>query len=555
MQRCALSVLLLAVAATTAPAHFIWIVPEGTDGTTARVIFSDSLEPDDAVPIEKIAATRLLVREGTGKGVALDWKKAEHRYLVRVPGQGPVTLGGICRYGVLQRGEGKPFFLAYYPKYIRGPVEASKPWEELPCEIVPQGSGRFRVLYAGKPAPDAEVVAVTPGRKENQTLRTDAQGEFTLPLASPGLYAVRARHIESKAGEHDGKKYEEARHYATLVFRVPDAPPKNAPRSQAAADVPTYPPLPRAVSSFGAAVADGWVYVYGGHCARTHQYSTEAVLGTFHRLKLSDPATWEELPPGPAVQGLALVAHQGKVYRIGGMQPRNPPGERADNHSLASCTRFDPATGRWEALPDLPEGRSSHDAVVAGDKLIVVGGWNMHGAGKKTDWHSTGLILDLKKQPLQWRPVQQPFQRRALTAAVHAGRVYVLGGMTPDGTIERTVNVYDPAQDAWTTAPEIPGPQRNGFAPAAADAGGRLYVSGADGLLFRLAASGTAWEEVGRLQQPRIVHRLVPAKPNLLVALGGAAKGTNVALTEALTPSRAGANAEPPAAPGGTSRP
>jgi hypothetical protein len=35
-----------------------------------------------------------------------------------------------------------------------------------------------------------------------------------------------------------------------------------------------YPPLPEAFSSFGAAVADGHVYVYGGHTARTHLYST-----------------------------------------------------------------------------------------------------------------------------------------------------------------------------------------------------------------------------------------------------------------------------------------
>src|SRR5688500_5501399 len=89
-----------------------------------------------------------------------------------------------------------------------------------------------------------------------------------------------------------------------------------------------YPPVPRAVSSFGAAVSDGWLYVYGGHCARTHQYSTEAVVGTFHRLKLSNPKAWEELPGGPPLQGLALVAHGGKIYRVGGMQPRNKPGEK-----------------------------------------------------------------------------------------------------------------------------------------------------------------------------------------------------------------------------------
>jgi len=37
---------------------------------------------------------------------------------------------------------------------------------------------------------------------------------------------------------------------------------------------PEYAPLPKPVTSFGAAVADGFVYVYGGHAGKPHQYST-----------------------------------------------------------------------------------------------------------------------------------------------------------------------------------------------------------------------------------------------------------------------------------------
>lgn len=254
------------------------------------------------------------------------------------------------------------------------------------------------------------------------------------------------------------------------------------------------------------------------------------------RLKLSDPKAWEELPSGPAIQGLAMVAHGGKIYRIGGMQPRNKPGNTADNYSVAACARFDPATRKWEDLPDLPQGRSSHDAVLVGDKIVVVGGWRMNGAGKEADWHATTLILDLKQERLAWKSVKQPFQRRALTAAAHDGKVYVIGGMSADSEIERTVNVYDPAKDAWTTGPEIPGPERNGFTPASCVAGSKLYVCGADGKLVRLTAKGDAWEQVGQLKQPRFVHRMVAANDNLLVAVGGTSKGDNIACTEAIVP-------------------
>lgn len=299
---------------------------------------------------------------------------------------------------------------------------------------------------------------------------------------------------------------------------------------------PALPPLPQAVSSFGAAVTDGWVYVYGGHRAKTHNYSTEAVVGTFHRLKLSAPKTWEPLPGGPPSQGLALVAHGGKLYRIGGMQPRNKPGDKADNHSLADCACFDPNVGKWMPMPDLPAPRSSHDAVVIGDKIVVVGGWNLKGAGTKSVWHSDALVLDLGKSPLQWQSIKQPFQRRALAAAAHDGKVYVIGGMTEETKTVLTTSILDPATGDWTTGPDIPSPRRNGFAPGACALDGKLYVSPSDGRVLRLDAGQKSWDEVGLLQQPRIVHRLLPGGGNALVVLGGAAGGDNIALSEVVVP-------------------
>jgi N-acetylneuraminic acid mutarotase len=296
-----------------------------------------------------------------------------------------------------------------------------------------------------------------------------------------------------------------------------------------------FAPLPRPVSSFGAAVADGWLYVYGGHGGTTHEYSTETVVGSLLRLKLANPKAWEELPPGPGLQGLAVVAHGGMIYRIGGMQPRNKPGEKADNHSVATVSRFDPSTKKWENLPDLPEGRSSHDAVVAGDKIVVVGGWNMKGAGSNV-WSKTAVILDLKQQPLKWRTVQQPFERRALAAATLGGKVFVCGGISADAGIKLTTNVYDAAKDQWTSGPDLPEPSSNGFSPAACTAGDRLYVSLGDGKVVRLSAKAESWEEVGRLKQARIVHRMVAGPDNLLVVVGGSSKSGTVALTETLRP-------------------
>jgi N-acetylneuraminic acid mutarotase len=307
-------------------------------------------------------------------------------------------------------------------------------------------------------------------------------------------------------------------------------------RSGLAADPkPAYPPLPVAVSSFGAAVADGYVYVYGGHSGKAHDYSTQTVQGKFLRLSIEKPAkTWEELTSGPALQGLALVAHGGKLYRIGGMQPRNKPGEEADIVSVTTCAVFDPKAGKWLPLPDLPHGRSSHDAVVVGDKIVVAGGWCLGGRGGDRDWHYQALVLDLSQKSPKWESFEQPFQRRALNMAALDSKVYVLCGLPEAGGAERTVNVLDLATKKWSRGPEVPEGKMNGFTPAACTSGGRIYVSPADGKVYRLARTGGGWEEVATLAKPRFVHRMVSIGDNKLLVLGGASREGNVALTEVI---------------------
>jgi N-acetylneuraminic acid mutarotase len=294
---------------------------------------------------------------------------------------------------------------------------------------------------------------------------------------------------------------------------------------------PELPPLPKAVSSLGAVACDGYLYVYGGHAGKTHSYDTTTALGTFHRLKLDGGTRWEELPGGPKAQGVGLAAHGGMVYRVGGMQPRNAPGTAADNHSLADCARFDPKVGKWQALPPLPDGRSSHEAVVAGDKLVVVGGWEMKGEGADSAWADTALVLDLAVAKPEWKSIPQPFKRRALAAAAVGNKVYVLGGLGADGG-DRRVDVLDVAAEKWTTGPALPGSDRVAFAPAACAVGGRLVANTSEGPVYRLTAAGDGWEKVGAAATKRVVARLVPLGTNAVVLVGGSGGGANVAAVE-----------------------
>lgn len=520
MKRWLFSVAVLVLAATSAPAHFIWIVPDAGSADSARVVFSDALEPDENVAIDKIAAVKLNLRDAAGKTLPVELKKDKNAFLFKTPAPGAAVVAGACEYGVLQKGAAKPFLLVYHPKWVRGNVHAAARVDKSVFEIVGKGEGNFVVLFEGKPLAGAEVNVMG----ENETITANAEGAFKLKSAA-GLHGIRAKHVQARAGEAQGKKYDEIRHYATLVFEQPKVQAK----------VQNVPALPEGFSSFGAAVSEGHVYVYGGHIGKTHNYSTETVTDKFRRLNLAQPAKgWEELPTGPRAQGLALVAHGGKLYRIGGMQPRNKPGDPADNVSLAECAVFDPKVGKWAAMPSLPAGRSSHDATVVGDLLVVAGGWQMHGAGKKAVWHKDTLVLDLAKKDAAWQSIPQPFARRALNVAALDNKVYVVCGMNADNETEKRVDVLDLTTRQWTTGPALPGSSRNGFTPAVCNLGGRIYASPSDGKVYRLNSKHTTWEEIATLERQRVVHRIVPVGEDTLLVLGGASRAGNVAQSEVI---------------------
>jgi uncharacterized GH25 family protein len=218
------------LAASTAQGHFVFLVPQGHE---LQAVFSDSLEPDENVPIERIAGLKLYALDASGKSQAVEWTRQAHALTARIPSQARVV-GGSCVYGVFQRGENPPALLVYHAKALLGEPAPGKAWDQLPLEIVPVAPRQFAFLHQGKPVASADVTALTPQGKRLR-LKTDDQGQFSLDLSSPGLYGIYARQVEAKAGEHEGKKYQQVTHYATLVFRSTgtDKPAEAAPAAVA----------------------------------------------------------------------------------------------------------------------------------------------------------------------------------------------------------------------------------------------------------------------------------------------------------------------------------
>ena len=515
-----------------ARAHFLWL--HAVDGKV-HVYFAEEAAPDDPELLKLVAKAKPW-GQVKGSQNAVEFKPialelGEDSLVGEIPAKAGI-LGLAHNYGVMTRG-GETFNLRYYAKTYsnEGITTAGSVTDndQLPLEITPKWQGRqliLKITWQAKPAADIEVIVRGTGVSED--LKTNAAGEVSFTPTEAGILSVRAKLVEAKAGTQDEKPYTAVRHYSTLT--LPLEPPTMLSTDHSLA------PLDRGITSLGAAVAGDSLYLYGGHFGSAHHYSSAGQSGELRRQSLVEPGKWESLDGGPKLTGLAMVAFDGKLYRVGGFTAKNPEDKEQDLWSQDSFAMFDPATGKWTDLPPLPSGRSSHDAAVLDGKLYVVGGWNMQG-DKETEWHSTAAVCDLTQDKLEWKEIEVPFKRRALSVAANNGKLYVIGGMQHDGNATTNVDVYDPASQLWSAGPAILGNPMDGFGSASFALGDRLFVSTMSGSIQRLATDGKSWQIVGQLKDPRFFHRMIATAQGTLAVVGGASMQTGKVLElEVLTP-------------------
>lgn len=392
---------------------------------------------------------------------------------------------------------------------------------ELRAELIDTKEGvDVFVLWQGEPLQDAEVRLYCAKGHQEGLAKTDQEGKvsFDDEQVDKGLNGVMVGHtVEDNPGTLGNQTYGSVSHYLTATFLDPeDFDVEVSVKSHC------YAPIPEAVTSFGAAIAGDALYVYGGHTGKAHQYYAEAQAHTLRRLDLKTPDSWKELGSGPRLQGLAMVSHGGKLYRIGGFTAKNSEGEEKDLWSQASVASFDPEIGKWLELPSLPEPRSSFDAVVHDDQIFVVGGWSMQGKDD-TAWLDTAWVLNLSARSLQWKPLPKPpFQRRALSVAAYQGKVFAIGGMQQRGGPTTRVDVFDIASQTWSRGPDLNGEGMDGFGNSSFAMGGHLYATTYSGALQRLDVGNGSWETLHRLERERFFHRLLPIDDDKLLTIGGA---------------------------------
>ena len=138
------------------------------------------------------------------------------------------------------------------------------------------------------------------------------------------------------------------------------------------------------------------------------------------------------------------VEYEGRLYVMGGR------GQRA-------VSIFDPATDRWSTGATPPIELNHFQPVVWGDRIWVIGAMtglyprepnvpNVYTYTPATDTWAKGAAIPVHRQ------------RGSMGAAVHGGRIYLLGGnrLGHDGGAVAWFDEFDPATGAWRTLPDAP---------------------------------------------------------------------------------------------------
>ena len=208
---------LLAVPAL-ARAHWIWIYPDSADATKAIVVFSDTLAPDENPKIlDKLANMKLWLRTADGDKEAA-WTRGDKQYNLTIPAP-TATVGGINEYGVVQKGNAKPFRLIQCTRLSIG--DEAKAWDRLPIQLLATKSGdKIRItVHCKEKAVPAGVDIVMHGQEHDDVkLKTDDKGSAEFSPKGTGLVAFSSPYTLPEGGEYNGKKYEETRYSAALVI-------------------------------------------------------------------------------------------------------------------------------------------------------------------------------------------------------------------------------------------------------------------------------------------------------------------------------------------------
>jgi N-acetylneuraminic acid mutarotase len=211
-------------------------------------------------------------------------------------------------------------------------------------------------------------------------------------------------------------------------------------------------------------VVNGKIYAIGGGASSSALYTSVEVFSTVEEY---DPAidTWttkSEMPTARVCHHASVV--DGRIYIIGGSDASTPD----DRSHVRTVEEYDPATDTWTQKGDMPASRAAGFTSVVAGKIYLIGGY---GGSQRVEEYDPSTDTWTTKS-------EMPSARRSLSTNAVDGKIYAFGGYVPGVSSHpgvTTVEVYDPATDTWTTAPDMP---TGRFGLRTSVVGGKIYVIG-----------------------------------------------------------------------------
>jgi len=179
---------------------------------------------------------------------------------------------------------------------------------------------------------------------------------------------------------------------------------------------------------------------------------------------------WKLSTPLPEPRaGYAAGVLNGKLIIAGGSYWEGQKGKWIRKLYTIRTHSFNPTTGDWEQLPDMPRALGYGASVVVGDRLYVLGGYTGKEESRKV------YALESREKGYRWTELADLPGPRLFTKAVRVGEsVFLLGGVTrfepydSSGTCctsksaTRDLMFLDTLQPqkGWQRLPSFPGPKR-----------------------------------------------------------------------------------------------
>jgi len=227
---------------------------------------------------------------------------------------------------------------------------------------------------------------------------------------------------------------------------------------------------------------DGKFYSIGG----SYNTTLNSVMEVYD-LETNVWSTLVSQNPPPVRQGAASCVLDGKLYLFAGS------GGPIWSPMLKDAYCFDPETGAWTRLADLPYYVALHSAVAILGKIYLMGGFN----GSSP----INTLAEYNPATDTWRNIPNPqgFQH-GHSAHVINNRMFLVGGVAGSALLNRCV-AYDPVTDTWTTYASSPLGNTYHYAGAL---GRYIYMFGGSynsntthhNRLFRFSLDSNAWIEL-----------------------------------------------------------